>query len=296
MESDDAAFDELIEKSSLGTPGARRLRARTSKSHAAVVRQIIKLRNVMAHGSRDEIVGAANTLLQLFGDLGYDAQVQRVLAEAFPGQEAETVLTMARLIADSRQASQQKTQPANDGRGSATRVAGTVPAEIPTEQQRRIEDQQREIEELTAELTRIQEQQGHDALTGLPDLVHTNVTPIADAEVNEHLLQRAGHTGQAAGPWALTDQVRSLSGDMVLHIVELAEAGIVIWEVRRDTCGSPRARHWDRCPGPTCQTRVSCPGLRSPAPFTASTRPASCSPAPMRTARCSVRPPRQPWP
>ncbi len=148
MESDDAAFDDLIEKSSLGTPGARQLRARTSESHADAVRQIIKLRNVMAHGSRDEIVGAANTLLQLFGDLGYDEQVQRVLAEAFPGQEAETVLTTARLIADSRQASQRKAQPAsdprrragndsavqdsvpeNDGRGSAaTRIAVPLPS------------------------------------------------------------------------------------------------------------------------------------------------------------------------
>jgi hypothetical protein len=114
MGSDDAAFDELIEKSSLGTPGARQLRARTSESHADVVRQIIKLRNVMAHGSRDETVGAANTLLQLFGDLGYDEQVQRVLAEAFPGQEAETVTTMARLIADGRQASPQKAQETAD--------------------------------------------------------------------------------------------------------------------------------------------------------------------------------------
>lgn len=128
MGSDDAAFDELIEKSSLGTPGARQLRARTSESHADVVRQIIKLRNVMAHGSRNETVGAANKLLQLFGDLGYDEQVQGVLAEAFPGQEAETVMTMARLIAGGRQASPQKARSASDrgrraGNDSAVRDA-----------------------------------------------------------------------------------------------------------------------------------------------------------------------------
>src|SRR5579859_4420526 len=114
MGSDDAAFDELIEKSSLGTPGARQLRARTSESHAGVVRQIIRLRNVMAHGSRDETVSAANALLQLFRDLGYDEQVEQVLAEAFPGQEAETVMTMARLIADSRQAQPPQAQLANN--------------------------------------------------------------------------------------------------------------------------------------------------------------------------------------
>ena len=54
MEKDDAAFDEMIEKSSLGTPGARQLRARTSESHIHVVRQIIELRNTMAHGNHDE--------------------------------------------------------------------------------------------------------------------------------------------------------------------------------------------------------------------------------------------------
>lgn len=40
----DAEFDELIEKSSLGTAGARQLRARTPQSDAEVVRQIISLR------------------------------------------------------------------------------------------------------------------------------------------------------------------------------------------------------------------------------------------------------------
>lgn len=111
MEKEDAAFDEMIEKSSLGTPGARQLRARTSESHVDVVRRIIELRNTMAHGNHDESAAAANTLLELLADLGYEGQVQRVLTESFPDGEAEIVMTMANLIAESRHA-RQTAQPA----------------------------------------------------------------------------------------------------------------------------------------------------------------------------------------
>ncbi len=77
METEDAVFDELIEKSSLGTPGARQLRARTPQSDADVVRQIINLRNAMAHGNEQEAAAAANALLKLLRGLGYDEQFRR---------------------------------------------------------------------------------------------------------------------------------------------------------------------------------------------------------------------------
>jgi hypothetical protein len=124
VETDDAAFNELIEKSSLGTPGARQLRARTPQSDADVVRQIINLRNAMAHGNDHETAAAANTLLQLLGDLGYEEQVQRVVAEAFPGRQAEIIMTMARLIAHSREAPQQEAQSAPGRRRRPRKASG----------------------------------------------------------------------------------------------------------------------------------------------------------------------------
>lgn len=116
METEDAVFDDLIEKSSLGTTGARKLRARTPQSQARVVRQIINLRNAMAHGNDHETAAAAKALLQLLGGLGYDEQVRRVVAEAFPGLQAETIMTVARLIAHSSEVSLQEAQSASGQR------------------------------------------------------------------------------------------------------------------------------------------------------------------------------------
>jgi hypothetical protein len=108
VETEDAVFDELIEKSSLGTAGARQLRARTPQSQADVVRQIINLRNAMAHGNDHETARATNMLVQLLDGLGYGEQARRVVAEAFPGRQADIIMTMARLIAHSREVPQQE--------------------------------------------------------------------------------------------------------------------------------------------------------------------------------------------
>ena len=54
--------------------------------------------------------------------------------------------------------------------------------------------------------------------------------------------------GQVTLPQAIATMVKSLSGDMAVRIAELAAAGIIAWEVRRDQCGSPQARHWDPVP------------------------------------------------
>jgi hypothetical protein len=54
--------------------------------------------------------------------------------------------------------------------------------------------------------------------------------------------------GQVALLEAIATQVKSLSGDMVLHIAGLSAPGIVPWEVGRDECGSPQARHRDLVP------------------------------------------------
>lgn len=72
MENEDATIEELIEKSSLGTAGARQLRARTSRSQADAVRRIACLRNQMAHGSQQAAAEAAGALHDLLNELGYN--------------------------------------------------------------------------------------------------------------------------------------------------------------------------------------------------------------------------------
>ena len=42
----------------------------------------------------------------------------------------------------------------------------------------------------------------------------------------------------------LTDGVAALGERGALTIAELAKAGIVVWEVRRDPTGTPRGRYW----------------------------------------------------
>jgi hypothetical protein len=99
MEERDEAFEELIERSSLGAPGARQLRRRTSRSQVDAVRRIVDLRNRMFHGRGSEASQAAGALIRLFRELGYHGQAEHVLAEAFPGPEADTVLRAAEAIA-----------------------------------------------------------------------------------------------------------------------------------------------------------------------------------------------------
>ncbi|KWX05879.1 hypothetical protein TH66_00715 [Carbonactinospora thermoautotrophica] len=105
---DDAWFDALIERSSLGTAGARRLRERTPRAQADAVRQIIDLRNRMVHSLTDKSAAeAAMSLIQLLRDLGYEGQAERVLTEAFPGREVEVVVHLAQAISRYHQERQQ---------------------------------------------------------------------------------------------------------------------------------------------------------------------------------------------
>ncbi len=79
--NDDAAFEELIERSSLGTPGARRLRRRTPPARAAAVRTIGQLQHRMTHpGYPGEGAEAAAHLARLYSDLGYDHRIRDLVA------------------------------------------------------------------------------------------------------------------------------------------------------------------------------------------------------------------------
>jgi hypothetical protein len=98
MDERDEAFEELIERSSLGTPGARKLRQRTSRSQVDTVRRIVDLRNQMFHSSGPRATQAASALIRLFRELGYHGQAEHMLAEAFPGREANAVLCAAEAI------------------------------------------------------------------------------------------------------------------------------------------------------------------------------------------------------
>jgi hypothetical protein len=95
MDERDEVFENLIERSSLGTSGARQLRRRTPRSQVDAVRRIVDLRNQMVHSSDGQ---AAQALIQLLRDLGYHGQAEQVLAEAFPGREADSVVHMAQVI------------------------------------------------------------------------------------------------------------------------------------------------------------------------------------------------------
>ena len=71
----DGEFEELIERSSLGTPGARQLRRRTPRPQVDAVRRIAELRNRMMHGDARESAEATADLVQLLRDLGYEGQI-----------------------------------------------------------------------------------------------------------------------------------------------------------------------------------------------------------------------------
>jgi hypothetical protein len=87
-DADDAHIDELIKRSSLGAPGARELRERTSRAQTEVVHQIIELRARMARPKDSgDAVDAARSLAQLLRRLGYNAQADQVMHEAFTGPE-----------------------------------------------------------------------------------------------------------------------------------------------------------------------------------------------------------------
>lgn len=69
----DEEFDELLEQSSLGSPGARQLRARASRDQVALTRRIADLRNRMVHGDQEQARTAAAALLQLLREHNYQA-------------------------------------------------------------------------------------------------------------------------------------------------------------------------------------------------------------------------------
>ncbi|WP_433458512.1 hypothetical protein [Micromonospora sp. CA-248212] len=114
-------FEQLLENSSLGTAGARRLRRRTSTRHLAAVRRIQQLRNQMAHSPSVEAARAAATeLVEFLRELGYHGQAEHVLDtelveflrklvyhgqaehvphEALPGSDATAVAKLAEATA-----------------------------------------------------------------------------------------------------------------------------------------------------------------------------------------------------
>ena len=80
----DEGFDELLEQSSLGSPGARQLRARVSRDQVALTRRIADLRNRMVHGDQAKARAAAAELRQLLREHNYQASAADVGEDA-PG-------------------------------------------------------------------------------------------------------------------------------------------------------------------------------------------------------------------
>ncbi|SNY72903.1 hypothetical protein [Paractinoplanes atraurantiacus] len=96
-DADTERFDQLLERSSLGTPGARRLRRRSRPAQVAAARRIAQLRNRIVHarGENDPAAAAAE-LLDYLIELGYHGQADHVLYEWFPA-EGPLIADMAAL-------------------------------------------------------------------------------------------------------------------------------------------------------------------------------------------------------
>jgi signal recognition particle receptor subunit beta len=154
MSEHDEEFTRLLAESSLGTPGARQLRDRTSADQARFVRQINKLRQQIDDAPAVAQRNAAILeLAQLFTDLGWDAhagQVREQLRAVAPGAEATahaqpasgkvsmegppTVPSpepdAAGLVADDWTASSANTQDHADAPSDHVHPAGTRPAVV----------------------------------------------------------------------------------------------------------------------------------------------------------------------
>ncbi|MEU5949583.1 hypothetical protein ABZ793_29050 [Micromonospora sp. NPDC047465] len=89
-------FEQLLQRSSLGTPGARRLRQRTPAAHVEAVRRIYQLRNRMVHpSSPKDGTAAAIELIEYLTDLGYHGQADHLLHDAFPAGEGAAMANFA---------------------------------------------------------------------------------------------------------------------------------------------------------------------------------------------------------
>ena len=85
MDEHDADLErvnQLLERSSLGTPGAQQLRRRTPPEQVAAVRRIAQLRNRIVHAQDGDAAAAAATELAGFlTELGYREQADHLLYE-----------------------------------------------------------------------------------------------------------------------------------------------------------------------------------------------------------------------
>ncbi|WP_330440477.1 hypothetical protein OHB44_09830 [Micromonospora sp. NBC_00821] len=93
-------FEQLLQRSSLGTPGARRLRQRTPAAHVEAVRRIYQLRSRMVHSSSSkDSTAAAIELIDYLTELGYYGQADHLLYEALPSGEGAAMANFAASMA-----------------------------------------------------------------------------------------------------------------------------------------------------------------------------------------------------
>lgn len=107
-DADMERFDQLLERSSLGTTGARRLRRRTPALQVAAVRRIAQLRNRIVHSlDEHDIAAVATELVDYLIELGYHGQADHVLHEWFPRDGGVIAdLAMRSIRRDARSAQQ----------------------------------------------------------------------------------------------------------------------------------------------------------------------------------------------
>lgn len=82
MTHDDGRFTELLDASSLGTTGARRLRSRVPKDRAKAVRHAGELRAQVSRGHTSALLDLADVLAVIGDRDGADLAYRTVAAEA----------------------------------------------------------------------------------------------------------------------------------------------------------------------------------------------------------------------
>ncbi|GAA0811953.1 hypothetical protein [Spirilliplanes yamanashiensis] len=123
-------IDQLLERSSLGTPGAQRLRRRTPAVQVAAARRIAHLRNSIVHPRGDhDVAAAAAELVDLLVKLGYYGQADHVLHEWFPADGGAIAnLAAVALLHSARSAPQGSTRQSRDEKETGIATLTLAPA------------------------------------------------------------------------------------------------------------------------------------------------------------------------
>ncbi|MEV0192364.1 hypothetical protein AB0I39_28010 [Kitasatospora purpeofusca] len=190
--TDNHDFDALLEQSSLGSPGARQLRARTPATRADTVRRIIELRNTITRSSSTgtENENAVRELAELLDSIGGSSVAPAPEASDAPLPQAP--LRPSGGTAPNVGTSDGGHEIAALARYGATVLVGLMPTELWRETRERLaamfgQDQGRLREQLEAMRENVLAQEGILAEEGTKEVVANQVVDEL-ARLLEHLV------------------------------------------------------------------------------------------------------------